>query len=68
METLFFTVLEHFLKYQDYLFLESLKEFIYEVGPNAVLRVSCLKHSWDFPGSPVVKIPCFHCRGHGFNP
>ena len=22
----------------------------------------------DFPGSPVVKTPCFHCRGHGFNP
>ena len=23
---------------------------------------------WDFPGSPVVKTPCFHCRGHGFDP
>ena len=22
----------------------------------------------DFLGSPVVKIPCFNCRGHGFNP
>ena len=22
----------------------------------------------DFPGSPVVKTPCFYCRGHGFNP
>ena len=21
-----------------------------------------------FPASPVVKVPCFHCRGHGFNP
>ena len=21
-----------------------------------------------FPGSPVVKTPCFQCRGHGFNP
>ena len=20
------------------------------------------------PGGPVVKTPCFHCRGHGFNP
>ena len=20
----------------------------------------------DFPGGPVVKTPCFHCRGHGF--
>ena len=23
---------------------------------------------WDFPGSPVVKTPCFHCRGLGFDP
>ena len=23
---------------------------------------------WDFPGGPVVKTPCFHCRGHGFDP
>ena len=22
----------------------------------------------DFLESPVVKIPCFHCRGNGFNP
>ena len=22
----------------------------------------------DFPGSPVVKTPPFHCRGHGFDP
>ena len=19
---------------------------------------------WDFPGGPVVRIPCFHCREH----
>ena len=24
--------------------------------------------SRDFPGHPVVKTPCFHCRGHGFDP
>ena len=23
---------------------------------------------WDFPGCPVVKTPCFHCREHGFDP
>ena len=22
----------------------------------------------DFPGTPVVKTPRFHCRGHGFDP
>ena len=22
----------------------------------------------DFPGGPVVKIPCFQCRRHGFDP
>ena len=24
--------------------------------------------SWDFPGGPGVRTPCFHCRGHGSNP
>ena len=24
--------------------------------------------SRDFPGGPVVKTPCFHCRGHWFDP
>ena len=24
--------------------------------------------SWDFPGSPVVKTPCFQRRGHGLDP
>ena len=23
---------------------------------------------WDLPGGPVVKTPCFHCRGPGFDP
>ena len=23
---------------------------------------------WDFPGSPVVEILCFHCRGYRFDP
>ena len=23
---------------------------------------------WEFPDGPVVRTPCFHCRGHGFNP
>ena len=28
-----------------------------------------LKMRWGyFPGGSVVKTPCFHCRGHGFNP
>ena len=22
----------------------------------------------DFPSGPVVKTPCFQCKGHGFNP
>ena len=24
--------------------------------------------AWNFPGTPVAKTPCFHCRGHGFDP
>ena len=23
---------------------------------------------WELPGCPVVKTPCFHCQGLGFNP
>ena len=23
---------------------------------------------WDLPGGPVIKSPCFQCRGHGFSP
>ena len=22
----------------------------------------------DFPSGPVIKAPCFHCRGYGFHP
>ena len=31
-------------------------------------RVIKIVGSGDFPGSPVIKTPCCHCRGHGFNP
>ena len=23
---------------------------------------------WEFPGGSVVRAPCFHCRGHKFDP
>ena len=26
------------------------------------------KKQEDFPGGPVLKTPCFHCRGRGFDP
>ena len=26
-----------------------------------------LEHFQDFPGRSVVKTPCFHCRGCGFD-
>ena len=29
---------------------------------------SNFKTSRKFPGSPVVRTPCSHCRGPGFNP
>ena len=25
------------------------------------------KKTWDFPGGPVVRTPCFHARGHEFD-
>ena len=40
------------------------KEYL---GINLTKEVNDL-YLWDFPGGPVVKTPCFHCRGHGFNP
>ena len=32
------------------------------------LKTKSPKHCREFPGSPVVMTPCFHCRGHGFSP
>ena len=29
-------------------------------------KVSLKSGDWDFPGSPVVKTPHFHCRGREF--
>ena len=26
-----------------------------------------MEETWDFPGSPVVKILCLYCRGQVFN-
>ena len=26
------------------------------------------KYLWEFPGRPVVRTPCSHCRGPRFNP
>ena len=31
-----------------------------------LVHFKCL--TWDFPGSPVVGIPCFYCRGYRFDP
>ena len=27
-----------------------------------------MQQQWEFPGGPLVKTPCFHCRGCRFNP
>ena len=31
-------------------------------------RLCANPDSRDFPGRPVVETPCFHCRGHAFDP
>ena len=44
---------------------------IVEVGISWVIYLtytSIIPSSWEFPGSPVVRTLCFHCKGHGFNP
>ena len=41
------------------------------VGCHFLLRYFNLKNGKKFQdllGSPVVRNPCFHCRGHGFDP
>ena len=37
-----------------------------DVHSQSKLRKYSLKD--NLPGSPVVRTPCFHCRGHGFDP
>ena len=41
---------------------------ILKKDPQFILEVFKIQFPPDFPSSPVVKIPCFHCRGCGFNP
>ena len=45
-----------------------LKPSIRHVSYLAILLCLCEKNARDFPRGPVVKTPCFPCRGHGFNP
>ena len=39
---------------------EMEKEAVYENKEN-------INTGREFPDGPVVKTPCFHCRGHGFD-
>ena len=55
------------------IFLPCLKQKIFKVFSlllGKVLAEKILKNygQMDFPGGPVFKIPCFHCREHGFDP
>ena len=34
----------------------------------SIRPVSKYRHLREFPGGPVVKTLCFHCRDHGFDP
>ena len=35
---------------------------------NTMMKIAIGKKKKDFPGSPVVKTPCFQYRGAGFDP
>ena len=37
-------------------------------GPQAVTRVLIRRGQGDFPGSPGVENPWFHCKGQRFDP
>ena len=58
----------HWVVFLLFLFLFFFDTELYEVfGGGSVLFLS--KHVLlDFPGGPVVKTSCFHCRGHMFDP
>ena len=48
-------------------FLNTIRKRNYENNP----IYNCIKkpnQTRDFPGGPVVKTPCFQCRGHEFDP
>ena len=40
------------------------KEFLLSLVTGSIKNLL----GWDFPGGLNVKTPCFHCRGHEFNP
>ena len=52
---------------------EDWKNLIHRFKKNYSMLFS-LKNRWpegklrEFPGGPVVRTLCFHCRGHGFDP
>ena len=45
------------------------KKLRYDDTAHEIKNISKEIHIFrEFPGSPVVRTPCFHCRGPGFNP
>ena len=40
---------------------------LYIVGENKLIDVF-KNQNWEFPGCPVVRTPCLHCRGPRFDP
>ena len=44
-----------------------LKIQIYIYNNNVYHFLVFIKKVREFPGSPMVKNPCFHCQRHGFN-
>ena len=39
----------------------------HEVAAMIIISLQSENNGTDLPGGPVVRTPCFHCRGHGFN-
>ena len=44
------------------------REMEFQELPDREFNIIVLERLRDFPGGPVVKTPCFHFRGHGFDP
>ena len=59
----FFTLVEELVTY-----LFSILKSVQNYSDLGITCIPLKSVSWDFPGSPVVRALCFHCRAQGLIP
>lgn len=64
-----FDLSDYILAIPERPFKKSLRKTNFEGTQVNYLLINLFKKVFqDFPGGLVVKTPCFHCRGSGFDP